>query len=87
VADTVPGFDATAWIMLVAPAKTPKPIIDKLHAEMKEIVKQPDIQQKLVGLGVIPIDSPPTDELRAYVKSEVARWGDVVRAAGIAGSQ
>jgi tripartite-type tricarboxylate transporter receptor subunit TctC len=87
VADTVPGFDATAWIMLVAPAKTPKPIIDKLHAEMKELVKQPDIQQKLIGLGVIPIDSPPTDELRAYVKSEVTRWGDVVRAAGIAGSQ
>jgi tripartite-type tricarboxylate transporter receptor subunit TctC len=83
----VPGFDASAWIMLVAPAKTPKEIVAKLHAEMKAIVALPEIQQKLVGLGVLPIDSPPTDELQRYVKSEVGRWGDVVRAAGIAGSQ
>jgi tripartite-type tricarboxylate transporter receptor subunit TctC len=83
----VPGFDASAWIMLVAPAKTPKDIVAKLHDEMKVIVAQPDIQKKLIGLGVLPIDSPPTDELQRYVKSEIGRWGDVVRAAGIAGTQ
>jgi len=83
----VPGFDASAWIMLVAPAKTPKDVVAKLHDEMKAIVAQPDIQKKLIGLGVLPIDSPPTDELQRYVKSEIGRWGDVVRAAGIAGTQ
>jgi tripartite-type tricarboxylate transporter receptor subunit TctC len=83
----VPGFDAVAWIMLVAPAGTPKAIVDKLHAEMKAIEAMPDIQKKLVGLGTIPLVTPPTGELQRYVKSEIARWGDVVRAAGIAGSQ
>ena len=83
----VPGFDASAWLMLVAPANTPKAIVDKLHAEVKAIVAEPDTQKKLVGLGVIPIDSAPTEELKAYVKSEIGRWGDVVRQAGIAGSQ
>jgi tripartite-type tricarboxylate transporter receptor subunit TctC len=83
----VPGFDATAWIMLVAPAKTPADVVAKLHGEMKAIGAQDDVKKKLVGLGVIPIDSPPTAELHRYVKAEVGRWGDVVRAAGIAGSQ
>jgi tripartite-type tricarboxylate transporter receptor subunit TctC len=83
----VPGFDAVAWLMLVAPAGTPKPIVDKLHDDLKAIVANPDTQHRLVDLGVIPIDTPPVDELRAYVKSEIVRWGKVVEQAGIAGSQ
>lgn len=83
----VPGFDASAWLMLVAPANTPKDIVAKLHDAVKAIVADPEIQKKLTGLGVIPIDSGPTDELKTYVKSEITRWGDVVRQAGIAGSQ
>jgi tripartite-type tricarboxylate transporter receptor subunit TctC len=83
----VPGFDATAWMMLVAPAKTPNDIIAKLHREAKAAEKDTDFQRKLIGLGLLPLASPPTEELKNYVKSEVIRWGDVVRAAGIAGSQ
>jgi tripartite-type tricarboxylate transporter receptor subunit TctC len=83
----VPGFDAVAWLMLVAPAGTPKQIVDKLHDDLKSIVATPETQHQFVDLGVIPIDTPPVDELQAYVKSEIVRWGKVVEQAGIAGSQ
>jgi tripartite-type tricarboxylate transporter receptor subunit TctC len=83
----VPGFDAVAWLMLVAPAGTPKPIVDKLHDDLKAIVARPDTQHQLVQLGVIPIDTPPVAELQAYIKTEIGRWGKVVEQAGIAGSQ
>jgi tripartite-type tricarboxylate transporter receptor subunit TctC len=83
----VPGFDAVAWLMLVAPAGTPKPIVDKLHDDLKAVVAAPETQHKLVDLGVIPIDTPAVAELQAYVKTEIGRWGKVVEQAGIAGSQ
>jgi tripartite-type tricarboxylate transporter receptor subunit TctC len=83
----VPGFDAVAWLMLVAPAGTPPALVDKLHAEAKAAVATPDVAQQLIGLGVIPISSPPPAELARYVKSEVARWGKVVQQAGLAGSE
>ena len=83
----VPGFDAVAWAMLVAPAGTPKPIVDKLHAETKAIVATAEVQKWLLDTGNIPIDSPSTDELQRYVKTEIVRWEKVVRQAGLAGSQ
>jgi len=83
----VPGFDAVAWLMLVAPAAAPPAAIDKLHADLKAIVATPDAQQKLVELGVIPIDTPPLPTLKAFVKAEIGRWGKVVEHAGLAGSE
>jgi tripartite-type tricarboxylate transporter receptor subunit TctC len=83
----VPGFDAVAWLMFVAPAAVPPPSVDKLHADLKAIVAAPEIQQKLVELGVIPIDTPPTPTLQAFVKSEITRWAKVVEHAGLAGSE
>jgi tripartite-type tricarboxylate transporter receptor subunit TctC len=81
----VPGFDAVAWLMLVAPAAVPPAIVDKLHADLKAIVAAPETQQKLVEFGVIPIDTPPVPTLQAFVKSEIGRWGKVVENAGLAG--
>jgi tripartite-type tricarboxylate transporter receptor subunit TctC len=83
----VPGFDAVSWLALVAPAATPREIVDKLHGEVKAIMAMPDVQKRFVDLGNIPLVSPPPDELRRYVKSEIVRWGDVVRKAGLAGSE
>jgi len=83
----VAGFDAVAWLMLVAPAGMPVAIVDKLHAEAKAIVAAADVQQQLIGLGVIPINSPPPAELTRYIASEVTRWGKVVQQAGLAGSE
>ena len=83
----VPGFDAVAWLALVAPAATPRDIVDKLHAEMAAIMAQPDVQQRVIELGNIPLTSPPVAELQRYVKSEIGRWGKVVEKAGLAGSE
>jgi tripartite-type tricarboxylate transporter receptor subunit TctC len=83
----VPGFDAVAWLMLVAPANTRQAVVEKLHAEAKNIVAAPEVQQKFVDLGVIAISSPPPAELARYVKSEMVRWGKVVQQAGLAGSE
>jgi tripartite-type tricarboxylate transporter receptor subunit TctC len=83
----VPGFDAMAWTMLVAPAKTPKPIIDKLAAEVRSIVAAPEVQRLFVDTGNIPLLSSSPEELQAYLKSEIVRWGKVVTEAGIAGSE
>lgn len=83
----VPGFDAVAWLMLVAPAATPPEVVGKLHADLKAIVAAPEVQKKFVELGVIPIDTPPVPMLQAFVKSEIGRWGKVVEHAGLAGSE
>jgi putative tricarboxylic transport membrane protein len=83
----VPGFDAVAWLMVVAPTAVPPAIVDKLHADLKAIVAAPATQQTLVKLGVIPIDTPPVPALQTFVKSEIVRWGRVVEHAGLAGSQ
>ena len=83
----VPGFDTTAWQMLVAPAKTPRPILAKLNAEINAIVQTDEISKQFIGLGLIPIGKGSLEELAAFVKSETARWGKVIRDAGLAGSQ
>jgi putative tricarboxylic transport membrane protein len=83
----VPGFDAVAWTMLVAPARTPKAIIDRLADETRRIVAAPDVQKVFIDAGNISLSSPPPGELQAYLKAEIARWGKVVEQAGIAGSE
>jgi tripartite-type tricarboxylate transporter receptor subunit TctC len=83
----VPGFNAVAWTMLVAPAKTPKEIVDKLAAEVKSIVAAPEVRKLFMDTGNIPLNSPKPEELQSYVKSEIVRWGKVVVQAGIAGSE
>jgi len=83
----VPGFDAVSWLAMVAPAGTPAEIVDKLHAEVKRIMALPEVQQKFIDLGNIPLVSPPPAELQRYVKSEIVRWGRIVQQAGLAGSE
>jgi tripartite-type tricarboxylate transporter receptor subunit TctC len=87
VADTVPGFDAASWQMLVAPAKTPRPILDKLHAELKRAVAMPDVRDQVVSGGMLPMDNPSIEGLQDFVKAEIVRWGKVVQQAGLAGTQ
>lgn len=83
----VPGFDAVAWLMLVAPARTPAAIVDKLYAETQAIMAGAELRRQLVELGVTPINSPLPADLIRYVETEVARWGEVVQHAGLAGSE
>lgn len=83
----VPGFDAASWQMVVAPAKTPEPIVDKLHDDFKSVLSLPEVKSEITTLGMLPMEDLPVAGLRAFVSSEIERWGKVVRQAGIAGSQ
>jgi tripartite-type tricarboxylate transporter receptor subunit TctC len=78
----VPGFDASAWQMVVAPAATPKPVVDKLHIELKAIMAMPETRQAITRIGLVPVDTGSPEELQAFVKSEIVRWGDVVKRSG-----
>ena len=83
----VPGFEAAAWVMIAAPANTPRDIVRKLHSVLKSIMAVPEFQQQLAPLGLSQIDSPPPEELHRFINTEIARWRKVVEQAGIAGSQ
>ncbi|OLB72375.1 MAG: hypothetical protein AUI16_20490 [Alphaproteobacteria bacterium 13_2_20CM_2_64_7] len=84
----VPGYDAASWWMLVAPAKTPRPIIDKLHADLRVILREADVHEEFIQRqGLIPVDSAAPDELRTFVAAEIARLGEIVRKAGLAGTE
>jgi tripartite-type tricarboxylate transporter receptor subunit TctC len=82
IADAVPGFEAVAWQMLVAPAGTPKPVVDKLHDALKAIEEQPEVERKIRQFGMIPVVTPPVTDLYSFVKAEIARWGEVVQKSG-----
>ena len=83
----VPGFDTTAWQMLVAPGKTPRPILTRLNAEVNAIVHTDEITKQFIGMGLVPIGKGSLEELDAFVKSETVRWASVIRNAGLASSQ
>jgi tripartite-type tricarboxylate transporter receptor subunit TctC len=83
----VPGFDVASWQMIAAPAKTPRPILDKLHGEAKSVVAMPEVKDQILTEGMLPTDNPSIAELQDFVKSEIVRWSKVVQQAGIAGSQ
>ena len=83
----VPGYEAISWHLMVAPAKTPKPIVDRVHAEMKTIMKLPDVQERMLRMGLVPIDTPSVADMQKFMASENVRWGKIVKEAGIAGSK
>jgi tripartite-type tricarboxylate transporter receptor subunit TctC len=80
----VPGFEAAAWQMVVAPAGTPKPVVDKLHQELKAITALPETREQIARIGLVPVDTGPPDALARFIASEIGRWGEVVRKSGAA---
>ncbi|MET0471809.1 MAG: tripartite tricarboxylate transporter substrate binding protein [Xanthobacteraceae bacterium] len=84
----VPGYNAPSWFMLVAPAKTPRAIVDKLHGDLGTALDEADVREEFImRQGLIPVRSPPPDELRRFVAGEIVRLGDIVRKTGLAGSE
>jgi tripartite-type tricarboxylate transporter receptor subunit TctC len=73
-----PGFSALAWWGVFAPTGTPKPILDKFHAELVKALEKPDLRKTLTDLGMDLVVSTP-DGLQKFLVSEIARWGKVVR--------
>jgi tripartite-type tricarboxylate transporter receptor subunit TctC len=81
VAETVPGFEATTWFAMFAPAGTPPEIVTRLNSEMKRVFSLPDVQDKLKGIGLEPWLSTP-DELAKYQAAEIVKWAKVVKDSG-----
>ena len=78
----VPGYEGSVWLALLAPANTPKEIVNKLNAELAKVLAQPDTRKALSDAGVEPAHSSP-EALQAYMVQELERWGKVVKAADI----
>ncbi len=81
VAETVPGFEATSWFAVFAPAGTPRDVVMKLNAEILRVFKLPDVVDKLRALGLEPWLTTP-EELAAYQQKEIAKWAKVVKDSG-----
>lgn len=77
----VPGFDVSSWFGVFLPAHTPGPIVMKMNAEIRRTLEQPSVRQRLIDQGADPSSNTP-EEFAAYVKTEMARWGEVVRSTG-----
>jgi tripartite-type tricarboxylate transporter receptor subunit TctC len=83
----IPDYDASSWHTITTTGGVPKPIVDKLHAEIRAIMAERELQDLLSKDGTLPQVSPSPEEMRKFVSDEIVRWGNVIKKAGIAGSQ
>lgn len=78
----LPGYEAVAWHALLAPAKTPQNIVDKLYKDVGTILRTPWIKQRFADEGSEVVASPP-EEFAAFLKTEIVKWSKVAKAAGL----
>lgn len=78
----VPGFDVTAWYGVMAPAKTPKPIVARLQREMVKVLNTPEFKARLEKDGTDVVGSTP-EEFAEFIKSDIAKWTKVIKASGV----
>jgi len=81
IAESIPGFEATTWFAMFAPAGTPKPVVDKLNAEVLRVFRLPEVAERLKTLGLEAVLSSP-EELSTYQASEIVKWTKVVKDSG-----
>ncbi len=78
----VPDFEASSWVAVLAPAKTPRPVIEKLNRELNAVLSSPETKEKLATLGIVATPGTP-EALAAQMRQDLAKYGQVVKAAGI----
>jgi len=78
----VPGYEATAWYMLLAPARTPRALIEQIHAETVKALRSPDVAEALAKGGNEALGNSPT-EAADFLRTEIARWGKVIKSANV----
>lgn len=78
----VAGYESDVWFGVIAPAGTPRPIVDKLHAEIVRIVQTPEMQKSLAAQGAAPVGNTP-DQFAAQIKAEHTKWADIIKRTGI----
>ncbi len=77
-----PGFEAGTWFGLMAPAGTPREIVNRLHAEVVKTLRLPETQERLAGQGATTVGNTP-DQFAAYIRTESAKWAKVLKASGV----
>jgi tripartite-type tricarboxylate transporter receptor subunit TctC len=82
-----PGFEAGGWFMLVAPAATPRAIVARLADASRAILAEPELRAQFVRQGLIPVDTPPPDELKVFVREQIAYWDRTLHRIGLAGME
>jgi tripartite-type tricarboxylate transporter receptor subunit TctC len=82
LAESLPGFDITAWFAIAGPAALPKDVTDRLNGAVNQALKQPEVQEKLAGIGIQPMPMAPA-ELKTFVDREVTKWVRLARDANI----
>jgi tripartite-type tricarboxylate transporter receptor subunit TctC len=78
-------FEDVSWVAFFAPAKTPAAVVQKLNAEINEVLKQPDVRERLTAIGFEPSPSSAA-EFNTYMKKEVAKWAKIVKTIGFTGN-
>ena len=78
----VPGYEATIWLGVMAPAKTPKAVIDKLNAEIVKVINRADVKEAWAKQGAVPMVMNPA-EFDAYLKKDIEKWANVVKVSGL----
>lgn len=82
IGEAVKGYEVLSWYGIFAPARTPKPIIDRLHQELAAMTKRPQVIERMIALGIEPEGNAP-DEFREQIRTEIAKWGKVVKLAKV----
>jgi tripartite-type tricarboxylate transporter receptor subunit TctC len=78
----VPGYESDVWFGVIAPGGTPKAVVDRLNSEIVRILKTPEMQKNLAEQGADPVGSTP-EQFGALIKSEYAKWADLIKRTGI----
>ncbi|HEX3163166.1 MAG TPA: tripartite tricarboxylate transporter substrate binding protein [Pseudolabrys sp.] len=81
VAETVPGYEATIWLGVMAPKGTPKEVITFLNAAINKVINRPDVKEVWLKQGAIPLVKTP-EEFDAYLRKDIEKWADVVKVSG-----
>jgi tripartite-type tricarboxylate transporter receptor subunit TctC len=83
----IADLEAVSWHVIFARRDTPREIVDRLHGEMHAVMATPEMQQKILAIGLIPHESPSVEGIQRYIEAETEKWGALVRQLGLEGSQ
>jgi tripartite-type tricarboxylate transporter receptor subunit TctC len=81
-----PALESSTWVLFMAPAGTPKPIVERVAAETAKAINESDIKDRFNQIGIIPVGNSPADAQK-FLDEEVARWAGVITKAGVKAEQ
>jgi tripartite-type tricarboxylate transporter receptor subunit TctC len=81
VAETVPGYEATIWIGIMAPKGTPKDVITFLNSHINKVINKPEVREAWLKQGAVPLVKTP-EEFDAYLRKDIEKWANVVKVSG-----